>query len=142
MIFSSPLSMAITGIIFALLFIAALSFLIYYGLVSALIYGFGGFLFVGLLGIMMGKEGFEKRWWLALFVPILFFFGWFSDRMGSFGLSLVPFTYQQFALSSNTWDSGEAAMVSGSFIIALVALALAIFAVALLYFKVGKKRRK
>ena len=145
LIFASPISIIVTGIIFAVVFIASLSFLIYYGLVSAIIYGFGAFLLVAFVGLLMGKENLQNHWhsflgFVAL-VPIGMVFGWFSDRMGSFGLSLMPLTLQQYVISPNALGEGEATIISGAYIIGLVALALAVFVAATLYVK-SKKRHK
>ena len=146
MVFSSPIAIIATGIIFAVVFIASLSFLVFYGLVSALIYGFGAFLLVAFVGLLMGKENLQNHWhsflaFVAL-VPAAMLFGWFSDRMGSLGLSLIPMTSQQFALNQNAWDAGTTVMVSGAYVIAFVALGLAIFASALVYVKSIKKHRR
>lgn len=144
-VFSSPVAIIATGLIFAVVFIASLSFLIYYGLVSALIYGFGAFLLTAFVGLLMGKDHLSQHWHSFMFflalVPIAMLFGWFTDRMGVFGLSLAPVVNEQFMLSQNAWGAGEAIMVSGVYVVALAALALAIFAAALVYFRSGKKRR-
>jgi hypothetical protein len=144
-VFASPLSIAVTGIIFAIVFFSSLGFLIYYGLVSTLIYGFGAFLLVAFIGLVMGKDALQNHWHSFLFfvalVPSAMLFGWFSDRMGSFGLSLIPTVSQNFILSQNAWGDGEAAMISGAYIIGLAALALAIFTAAMVYFKSGKRRK-
>jgi hypothetical protein len=146
LVFSSPIAIIATGIIFAAVFIASLSFLIFYGLVSALIYGFGAFLLVAFVGLLMGKENLQNHWhsffaFVAL-VPIAMLFGWFTDRMGSFGLSLIPVASQQFIVSQDAWNAGSFVMVSGAYIIALVALGLAMFVAALLYVKGKTKRRR
>ena len=145
-IFSSWISMLFFGIIFAAILITSLSFLVYYGLVSALIYGFSAFLLVAFVGLLMGKENLQNHWhsflaFVAL-VPAAMLFGWFTDRMGSFGLSLLSVVNQNFVVSQNAWDEGTTEMVSGAYVIAFAALGLAVFVAALVFVKGKKKRRK
>jgi len=125
--------LVVIGIVFAIFYVTLLIF----GLVSAIIYGSVGVLLV----VLAGKNNVEKHFWLLLFIPIFFVFGWISDRSKALGLSLTHYANIKIVISQNALINGLPSYVVIP-VFALAAFVIALVILIIVFVKRIKKPRK
>jgi len=134
-IVANPILLAVSCIAGAILFIISYVTLLLLGLVTAVIFALVGLGLVWLIG-KVSAATLSKHWYIMLIVPGAFLIGLAADRM-PLGLSMISTVNRMYMLSPNAVSGGEGASLFGPYVVATMALIMAVF--ALLLQVTGKK---
>jgi hypothetical protein len=135
-VMANPILLAISLIVGAAVLIISYVTLAVLGLVTAVLFALVGLGLVYLIG-KVSSGTLKSHWYIMLIVPLGFVVGLIADRM-PLGLSLVPMVSQQYMLMQNDIAGSGAVWVSGTTLVAVAALMVAVL--ALLMTVKGKKK--
>jgi hypothetical protein len=128
-IMANPILLAVSLIAGAVLFIVSYVTLMILGLVTAVLFAMVGLGLVWLIG-RVSSETLRTHWYIMLIVPAAFLIGLVADRV-PMGLSMIPIINQNYILAPNAVTGGESASLFGPYVVATLALMMAVLALLL-----------
>lgn len=139
---ASPIILAITLIVFGIVFLVAYLTLASLGLVSAVVFALAGLCIIWLIRAI-SRDWLSSHAWVIAIVPLGFAAGFVADRLPSLArLSVLSVINAEVPFGFLSLSGGEYVMVVGPYAVAIAALVFAVLVLAISFLDYKKTVRK